>query len=249
MTHTPDINRPPKEIIDALSEIGAATIAGTLGHMGISHPHIVGPVSWNKGKSIVGPALTLQFMPKREDLYGEGEYSDPEKQLHRHVLYHVREGDVVVVDARGDMTAGVFGDMMSTYFKGRGGAGMVVDGCLRDYPNLKKLDLPLWVRGWTPAFHTQTGLMPFAVNVPVACGGVTVIPGDIIVADDDGAVVLPIALAREVIETAKVHHEWEDFSRMKLMQGEPLQRYYPLHEDAREEYEEWRRTARPKSSS
>ncbi len=71
-------------------------------------------------------------MPKREDLYGEGEYADPEKQLHRHVLYHVQEGDVVVVDARGDMTAGVFGDMMSTYFKGRGGAGMVIDGCLRD---------------------------------------------------------------------------------------------------------------------
>ncbi len=85
--------------------------------------------------------------------------------------------------------------MMSTYFKGRGGAGMIIDGCLRDYPNLKKLDLPLWLRGWTPNFHTQTGLMPFAVNVPIACGGVTVMPRDIIVADDDGAVVLPMALA------------------------------------------------------
>ena len=58
----------------------------------------------------------------------------------------------------------------------------------------------MWLRGWTPNFHTQTGLMPFAVNVPIACGGVTVIPGDIIVADDDGAVVLPIALAPQVIE-------------------------------------------------
>ena len=106
----------------------------------------------------------------------------------------------MVVDARGDMTAGVFGEMMLTYFKGRGGAGMVIDGCLRDYPNLKRLDLPLWLRGWTPNFHTQTGLMPFAVNVPIACGGVTVIPGDIIVADDDGAVVLPVALAAKVIE-------------------------------------------------
>jgi regulator of RNase E activity RraA len=245
MTHTPDIVRPAKELIDALKDIGSATVAGTLGHMGIRNPHIVGPVSWNSGKSVVGPALTLQFMPKREDLYGEGEYADPEKQLHRHVLYHVQEGDIVVVDARGDMTAGVFGDMMSTYFKGRGGAGMVIDGCLRDYPNLKKLDLPLWVRGWTPNFHTQTGLMPFAVNVPIACGGVTVIPGDIIVADDDGAVVVPIALAPQVIETSRVHHEWEDFSRMKLMQGAPLQRYYPLHEDARGEYEEWRRANAP----
>jgi regulator of RNase E activity RraA len=160
-------------------------------------------------------------------------------------LYHVQEGDVVVVDARGDMSAGVFGDMMSTYFKGRGGAGMVIDGCLRDYPNLKKLDLPLWLRGWTPNFHTQTGLMPFAVNVPIACGGVTVIPGDIIIADDDGAVVLPITLAQRVIEESQKHHDWEEFSRMKLKEGAPLQRYYPLHADAQGEYEEWRK-ANPK---
>ena len=239
MTHTPGINRPSRKIIEALGHIGAASVAGILGHMGIRSPHMVGPVSWNPGKSIVGPALTLQFMPKREDLYSDGEYTDPEKQLHRHVLYHVEAGDVVVVDARGDMSAGVFGDMMSTYFKGRGGAGMVIDGCLRDSPNLKKLDLPLWLRGWTPNFHTMTNLMPFAVNVPIACGGVTVIPGDIIVADDDGAVVLPVALAEQVIEKSQTHHEWEEFSRMKLMQGAPLQRYYPLHDDARGEFEEW----------
>lgn len=242
MTHTPDITRPSKDIIEALKGLGAATVAGTLGHMGIRDPHMHGPVTQNRGKAIVGPALTLQMMPKREDLYDEGEYADPEKQLHRHVLYHVQPGDIVVVDARGDMTAGIFGDMMSTYFKGRGGAGIIVDGCLRDQPNLAKLDLPLWLRGWTPNFHTQTGLMPFAVNVPIACGGVTVIPGDIIVADDDGAVVLPVALAAEVIAKASEHHEWEEYSRIKLMQGAPLQRYYPLHDDARPEYEEWRKT-------
>jgi regulator of RNase E activity RraA len=241
VTHTPGINRPSKDIIEALRDIGAATVAGTLGHMGIRNPHMRGPVSANPGKSIVGPALTLQFLPKREDLYDEGEYADPEKQLHRHVLYHVQEGDVVVVDACGNMSSGVFGDMMSTYFKGRGGAGIVIDGCMRDYPNVKKLDLPIWVRGWTPNFHTQTDIMPYAVNVPVACGGVTVVPGDIIVADDDGAVVVPVALAPKVIDQAREHHEWEDFSRLKLMEGAPLQRYYPLHPDAREEYEAWRK--------
>ena len=241
MTHTPDITRPSKDVIAALQGLGAATVAGTLGHMGIRNPHMQGPVSQNRGKAIVGPALTLQFMPKREDLYGEGEYADPEKQLHRHVLYHVQEGDIVVVDARGDTTAGIFGDMMSTYFKGRGGAGIIVDGCLRDRPNIEKLDLPVWLRGWTPNFHTQTNLMPSAVNVPIACGGVTVIPGDIIIADDDGAVVLPVALAAEVIAKSSEHHEWEEYSRIKLMEGAPLQRYYPLHDDARPEYEEWRK--------
>ncbi|MGR9221435.1 ribonuclease activity regulator RraA (plasmid) [Rhizobium leguminosarum] len=244
MTHTLDITRPPKELIDALKEIGAATVAGTLGHMGFRNPHMVGPVPQKRGKSIVGPALTLQFMPQRPDLFTEGEYADPETQLHRHVLYHVQQGDVVVVDARGDMSSGVFGDMMSTYFKGRGGAGIVIDGCMRDRPNVEKLDIPLWLRGWTPNYHVQTGIYPNAVNVPIACGGVTVIPGDIIVADDDGVVVVPVAMASKVIEESKKHHDWEEFSRVKLMEGGSLQRYYPLHDDARSEYEEWRRTNR-----
>ncbi|GHA34867.1 ribonuclease activity regulator RraA [Devosia pacifica] len=241
MTSIPTITRPPKDVIAAVLALGAASASSTLAHMGIRNCHILGPVPWSPGKAIAGPALTLQFMPKREDMYDESEYSDPEKQLHRHVLYQVEEGDVVVVDARGDMSSGVFGDMMSTYFKGRGGAGMVIDGCLRDQPNLKKLDIPVWIRGWTPNFHTQTNLMPFAVNVPVACGGVTVMPGDIIIADDDGAVCVPAALAETVVERSNKSHDWEDFSRMKLMEGAPLQRYYPLHEDARPEYEEWRK--------
>jgi regulator of RNase E activity RraA len=242
MTHTPDIVRPSRELVAGILAVGAASASSTLAHMGVRNCHMLGPVAQQFGRAIAGPALTLQFMPKREDLYGEGEYADPEKQLHRHVLYHVQEGDIVVVDARGDMTAGVFGDMMSTYFNGRGGAGMVIDGCLRDRPNLSKLNIPLWIRGWTPNFHTQTNLMPFAVNTPIACGGVTVMPGDIIVADDDGAVCVPVALAAEVIERSHQHHDWEDFSRMKLKQGASLQRYYPLHEDAREEYEAWRKT-------
>lgn len=241
MTHTPDITRPPRELIDGLKGIGAATVAGALGHMGFRNPHMIGPVAQTRGKSIVGPALTLQFMPQRADLFSEGEYADPETQLHRHVLYHAQEGDVVVVDARGDMTSGVFGDMMSTYFKGRGGAGIIIDGCMRDRPNVEKLDLPLWLRGWTPNYHVQTNIYPFAVNVPVACGGVTVLPGDIIVADDDGAVVVPVSVAARVIEESRKHAEWEVFSRMKLMQGAPLQRYYPLHPDAEGEYQEWRR--------
>jgi regulator of RNase E activity RraA len=144
-----------------------------------------------------------------------------------------------VVDARGDMKSGVFGDMMLTFFKGKGGIGVVVDGCLRDYPNIKKLDLGLWISGMTPNFHTQTDLMPFAVNGPIACGGVLVMPGDIIVADDDGAVVVPVKLAPELIEQASKHHEWEAFSKARLMEGGDLRRYYPLSDAARPEYEEW----------
>jgi len=241
MIETSDINRPPREWIEAISKIGAATCSSQLARMGIRNSHICGPVSRKEGRVMCGPALTLQFMPKREDLYDVDEYAEPEKQLHRHVLYHTQPGDVVVVDARGDMKSGIFGEMMLTYFLGKGGAGVVIDGCLRDYPNAKHLDLGFWIRGLTPNFHTQTEIMPFGVNVPIACGGVTVMPGDIIIADDDGAVVVPITRAEELIGRASTHHEWEEFSKEKLLAGGELKRYYPLQDEARPEYEAWRR--------
>ncbi len=238
---TPDIVRPPKELVEKLAHIGSATTAGELHRLGIRDPHLHGPVAWTHGKTVVGPALTLQFMPKREDLYGEAEYSDPERQLHRHVLYHTQPGDIVVVDARGDMASGVFGGMMLTYFKGKGGAGVVIDGCIRDWPQVQELDLGLWIRGVTPNYHTQTNIVPFAVNSPIACGAVLVMPGDLIVADDDGVVVVPIKLAPELLVRASQHREWEEFTRLRLLQGGELRKYYPLTDEARVEYEEWRK--------
>lgn len=247
MTHTKDIQRPSRELVEGLANLGSATASGELSRLGIRDPHLRGPVSLSPGKAVAGPALTLQFMPKREDLAAGDEYDDPEKQLHRHVLYHVQEGDIVVVDARGDMASGVFGEMMMTYLKGRGGAGVVVDGCLRDTPKVKPLGLGLWARGTTPNFHTQTDLMPFAVNEPVACGGTLVMPGDIIIADDDGAVVVPIALAPALLEAGSQHAEWEDFSRLRLSQGGDLRKYYPLSKDAEPEYRAWRASNPPRS--
>jgi regulator of RNase E activity RraA len=241
MVQTHDISRPPRTLVEGLVTIGSASVSAELSRMGIRDSHICGPVSFTPGKCVAGPALTLQFMPLREDLYGADEYADPEKQLHRHVLYHAQPGDIVVVDARGDMRSGVFGEMMLTYFTGRGGAGVVVDGCIRDVAAVKALGIGLWLRGTTPNFHTQTGIFPFAVNVPVACGNRLVMPGDIIVADDDGAVVVPAKLVAVVREKASVHHEWEEFSRLRLRDGGDLRRYYPLSDEARPEYEAWKR--------
>lgn len=238
---TKDISRTDPALIEKLKKIGSATASGELKRLGIRNAFIQGPVSMTPGVSVVGPAITLQFMPKREDLYPDAEYVAPERQLHRHALYHAQPGDIVVVDARGDLTSGVFGEMMMTYFKGRGGLGVVIDGAIRDSAEIKKLGLGLWLRGVTPNFHTQTNIFPFAVNVPVACGGVTILPGDIIVADDDGAVVVPIALAPELAKKAGEHVEWEEFSRLKLSEGGDLRKYYPLTDAARGEYEAWRR--------
>jgi regulator of RNase E activity RraA len=235
------IKRPPKSMIEALKNIGSATASGELNRMGYTRCTIIGPTPWSPGKSVVGPALTLQFLPKRADVYNDAEYVDPERQLHRHVLYQAEPGDVVVVDARGEMSSGVFGEMMMTFFKGKGGAGVVIDGCLRDIGEIKKLGLGLWIKGATPNFHTQTVQFPAAVNVPIGCGGALVLPGDIIVADDDGAVVVPIAAAPQLVKKASEHVEWEEFSRLKLSQGGDLRKYYPLNDAARAEYERWKK--------
>ena len=239
MTPIQDITRPDPSVSHTLRKIGSATCAAELHRMGFRNTHLEGIGSWTPGRSIAGPALTLQFMPLREDVYRDDEYGDPEAQLHRHVMYLAQKGDVVVVDARGKMDAGVFGEMMMTYLHGRGGEGVVIDGCLRDWPNVQTIGIGAWIKGVTPNYHTQRDIFPAAVNVPIACGNCYVAPGDLVVADDDGAVVVPIGAADALIERATKHAEWEEFSRFKLSQGADLRRYYPLSRDAWPEYEAW----------
>ena len=243
MGEAAQFERIDQATLDALREIGPATIAGALSKQaGVRNPHLVGLTPFNPGATACGQAVTLQFMPKREDVHWGDEYAAaPERELHRRAIMACQPGDIIVVDARGSMSSGVFGEMMLTSFKAQGGEGVVIDGCIRDFPEVKKLDLGLWLRGVTPNFHTQTDIFPHAVNVPIACAGCFIVPGDIIVADDDGAVVLPFALADKIAEIASAKTEWEVFSRMKLEEGGRLDKYYPLNDEAREEYKAWLR--------
>jgi regulator of RNase E activity RraA len=128
---------------------------------------------------------------------------------------------------------------LPTYFIDRGGIGMVVDGCVRDWPKIQELGLAMWTRGFTPNYVSQTTLFPWAYNVPIACSRVLVLPGDIIIADDDGAVCIPVKMAPQFAEHTLEHEDWETFSRMKLAQGGALKKYYPLNDEGRREYEEW----------
>ena len=106
---------------------------------------------------------------------------------------------------------------------------------------MRQFDVPLWVRGTTPNYASQAGLYPWAYNVPIACSRVLVLPGDILIADDDGAVVVPAGLAPLLAERTLEHENWERFSRMRLADGGALQTHYPLSDEGQQEYEQWRR--------
>jgi regulator of RNase E activity RraA len=237
--------RAPRDVLTGMDGISAATACAKLNDLGITRTFVDGPTAFLPGTRIVGSAVTLQFMPQREDVASgvSQEYIERHTALWE-VLETIEEGDVLVVQASGSALTGCFGDMLVRYFKKRGGAGIVVDGRIRDAPRVRNLGVPIWSTGTTPHYASQSELFPWAYNVPVAAGGVLCIPGDVVVADDDGAVVVPHAKAPEVVADARDHEDWEVFSRLRIDQGARLSDYYPLTEDSRAEYERWRDSPR-----
>ena len=230
-----------QELVDRLYGVSAATACARLNSQGITRTWIDGPTPLATGQKVVGRVITLQFMPQREDI-ADGvtqEYIERTTALWA-VLDEVEPGDVLVVEARGSHTTGCFGDMLVRYFRQRGGAGIVVDGRIRDVPRVSELEVPIWSTGATPHYASQTELFPWAYNVPVAVGGVLALPGDFVVADDDGAVIVPRQRAESLLEAAAEHEAWEVFSRTRIDEGAPLRDYYPLNETTRREYEQWR---------
>jgi regulator of RNase E activity RraA len=236
-----EVARPERELIERLHAVSSATASAMLHKMGVRYTFLQGPLPRTPGTKVVGPAVTLQFMPQREDIAsGMGQENIEKVSALWAVFETVESGDILVVQAFGDRYTGCMGEMLATYFRGRGGVGIVVDGCVRDWPNIQQLNVPLWTVGFTPNYASQSRLFPWAYNVPVACAGVLVLPGDIIIADDDGAVCVPKQLAPEVARATLEHEEWEVFSRMKLAEGGALRKYYPLNDEGWAEYEAWR---------
>jgi regulator of RNase E activity RraA len=233
--------RPDPALIQALHAVSSATASAVLHKLGIRQTFIEGPTSRTPGTKIVGPTLTLQFMPQREDIASgiQQEYSERQSALW-HVFDSVQPGDVLCIDASADPYTGCLGEMLITYFKGKGGVGIIVDGYIRDYPKVEKIGVPMWTLGNTPNYASQAGLYPWAYNVPIACSRVLVLPGDIIIADDDGAVLVPQRVAAMMLEQTLDHEDWESFSRMRMAQGGSIWTYYPLSEEGRAEYEAYK---------
>jgi regulator of RNase E activity RraA len=230
------------EVLARLKGVSTATAWGFLVRSGIKRPFMMGikPLALGDVYPMVGRARTLRYLPLREDLLPllrEAGMDNPQ----RDAIEHVEPGDVFVVDAMGNLEAGTMGDILATRIKTRGAAGIVADGCVRDSPFIKRMGIPVYTRSIHPAANTSA-ILPFAHNEPIQCGGVTVLPGDVLLGDEEGVVVIPPKLAAELAEWGQEHEDLEVFLRRKIEQGATIAEAYPPNEQVRAEYEVQRRS-------
>jgi 5-oxopent-3-ene-1,2,5-tricarboxylate decarboxylase/2-hydroxyhepta-2,4-diene-1,7-dioate isomerase len=170
-------------------------------------------------EAIAGPARTLRFLPARAD------FVSPKGKLQRGLIDSLREGEVLVIDALGTLDAAALGDMLAGRAKALGAAGVVVDGVVRDVAGLRAMGLTVHARGAYPT-PSPGRLMPWECDVPIQCGGVLIFPGDYVIADLDGVVVVPAAFAEEVARRGQAMNADDAISQRLLAEGKPLDEAY-----------------------
>ena len=217
------IERPSKRLLEDLKRISSATAWGVLSSLGINSTFMKGIFPLKPGIKMVGPAQTLHYLPLREDMqYTPEEFRKSAAMI---LAEETQPGDVIVVDSGGPEGYGGMGDIMITGFTVRGAAGMVFNGSIRDSPYVRTLKIPVFCRGAQPSTTPRT--MPVAANVMISCGGVLVCPGDILIGDDDGVVVIPKERAEEAAELGLEREKLEGYARKLLEAGKSLSEVYP----------------------
>ena len=224
-----------QDALKALQNVTTGTITTMLLKKGIRRTWMQGPMPLSgSGRRIVGPAFTLRFVPVREDLATPESWGKPIST--RAAIEAMPEGCVVVADAMGVRNSGIFGDILSMRMKKRGVAGLVTDGVMRDKVGVLATDLPVWCAG-VAAPASVNGLTFVGWQEPIGCGGCAIFPGDIIVADDDGAVVIPQNLAQEIAADGAEHERYEAWVVKEVEKGVKLPGLYPPDEATKKRYE------------
>ncbi len=239
-----DFAQISEETRAALMKSSTANLANALLKRGFRNTLMLGinPLSPGQPK-MIGPAFTLRFIPSREDIDTMDAYSRDDNK-HRGVMEICPKGSVLVIDAFGNTRASSMGDMMALRLKTRGVEGVVTDGGFRDVPAFIKIGLPAFQqRSAAPA--TPLSMHPLEWNVPIGCAGVCVYPGDIIVGDGDGVVVIPRYLVDEVAHEAAEAEMYEEFVAWHLERGRSLIGLFPANVASKEEYNRWVKEGRP----
>ncbi|MDE0718343.1 MAG: ribonuclease activity regulator RraA [Rhodospirillaceae bacterium] len=221
-------------MIDALRAIWTATLTMQLLKRGIRRGWMAGTKPLQPGEPrLAGPAFTLRFVPGREDVSTRESYAAPNSL--RDAIEAMPEGVVAVIDSRGEQGAGTLGDILAGRMKKRGVAGIVSDGPMRDVAGVRAIDIPVWCNG-AAAPPSIAALWFAGWQEPIGCGGAAVFPDDLVVADDDGAVVLPQALAAEIAEDGAEQEALEAWILAEIERGEPVKGLYPPDDAALARY-------------
>lgn len=200
-----EFERPPRELVERLAWLPIANISDALNKHGVCH-HEIRPIA--SGARACGPALTCGSLDLTVKIYA---------------LRLAQPGDVFVLAAGGVHDYACFGELSATILAQRGAAGAVIDGAIRDPIGIRQAGLPVFARAVTPRnYHYPFGLPYGSVNHPVVCGGITVAPGDIVIADDDGTIVVPRQIAAEVADAAEQIEADENQRRASILAGTPV---------------------------
>jgi regulator of RNase E activity RraA len=221
--------------IEILEGVSTATITTVLLKKGLRNVWIRGTKPLNPGQPrIVGPAFTLRFVPAREDLATPASWASPTST--RAAIESMPDGVIAVVDAIGVTDAGIFGDILCARMAKRNVAALVTDGAVRDVAGVLLTGLPVWCSG-IAAPPSVAGLTFVGWQEPIGCGGVAVFPNDVIVADDDGAVLIPAAFLDFVLTEAPEQERMEAWIMGEVGQGVPLPGLYPMNAETKARYE------------
>jgi regulator of RNase E activity RraA len=224
-----------KNAIETLKHVSTATITTVMVNKGLRNIWMRGARALRPGQPrLVGPAFTLRFVPAREDLATPASWSSPVST--RTAIEAMPEGCIAVVDAMGITDAGIFGDILCARMARRGVTALVTDGAVRDLEGVLGTGLPVWCDGWA-APPSVAGLTFVGWGEPIGCGGVAVFPDDVIVADQDGAVVIPKAMLDHVLEAGPAQEAQEAWIVDEVKGGAVLPGLYPMNAETKARYE------------
>ncbi|WP_043442274.1 fumarylacetoacetate hydrolase family protein [Arthrobacter sp. L77] len=218
-----------------LESVSTATLSSQLRKRGLNNVSIDGLTSTQPGRRVVGLARTLRYVPNREDLFvthGAG------YNAQKRAVDTVDEGEILVMEARGEKGTGTVGDILALRAQVRGAAAIITDGGVRDFAAVAAMDMPTFYANPHPAVLGRRHI-PWDTDVTIACGGTTVQPGDIIVADADGILVIPPALAADLAEDAVAQEREEVFIAEMVADGHGVDGLYPMDAAWRERYARW----------
>lgn len=226
------------DFLERLSKVAVATLSSLARKEGYNEISIDGVRPMVPGQKIVGRARTLRYVPHRPDLFkaiGAG------FNAQKRAIDSVNEGEVLVMSARNTEFAGTLGDILALRAKVRGAAGIITDGAVRDWTAVAEVGMPVFAQGPHPAVLGRRHV-PYETDVTIDCGGALVQVGDIIVADDDGALAMPPALAEKLLPLAEAQEDEEEFIAKMVAEGHSVDGLYPMNAQWREAYEAQRTT-------